>query len=156
MESQSDEYWMKRALGMARLAARRGEVPIGCVIVRDGRLLASSHDGKELFWEPTCHAEILALREAAARTGDWRVENATLFVTLEPCVMCAGALLHARVKRLVYAASNPRWGFASAGLNILNNALFNHRVEIISGICSEESAQLLRETFKSYRPKKQY
>ncbi|MBI5154265.1 nucleoside deaminase, partial [Candidatus Poribacteria bacterium] len=100
--ASEDLGWMDRALGLAQLAARRGEVPIGCVIVRDGLLLGAAHDGKELFRDPTAHAEVLALRQACARAGDWRLDGATLYVTLEPCPMCAGAMLHARIARLVY------------------------------------------------------
>lgn len=146
-----DEYWMRRALAWGRLSALRGEVPIGAVIVREGQLLAGAHDGKETFGEPTAHAEVLALREAAARQGDWRLDGATLYVTLEPCPMCAGALLQARIARLVYGASNKRWGACSNDLNILENLRFNHRVEVISGVLEEECARLLRDTFREYR-----
>lgn len=151
---QSDDYWMDRALGMARLAAARGEVPIGCVIVRDDALMASSHDGKELFWEPTAHAEILALREAAARAGDWRLDGATLYVTLEPCPMCAGAMIHARIARLVYGAANTRWGACSGTLNLLAEPRFNHRIEVSSGVRQAECASLLQETFRQWRLQK--
>ncbi len=150
-----ENYWMDRALAMARLAARRGEVPIGCVIVLDGALLASSHDGKELFDDPTAHAEILALRSAAERLGDWRLDGAEMFVTLEPCPMCAGALLHSRVKRLVYAASNPRWGACGADPNILSNPRFNHAVEVLAGVREQKSADLLKATFRQWRQEKQ-
>lgn len=150
-DSDADSVWMLRALGQARLAALRGEVPIGCVIVRGGELLGSAHDGKEIFRDPTAHAEILALREAAARTGDWRLDGATMYVTLEPCPMCAGALIHARIARLVFGPTNPRWGACSGGLNILDNPRFNHRVEVVSGVKEAECAQLLRDTFRQYR-----
>lgn len=151
MTAESDAYWMDRALGLARLAALRGEVPIGCVVVRDGELLGGGHDGKELFGEPTAHAEILALRQAARRQGDWRLDGATLYVTLEPCAMCAGALVHARIARLVYGAGNPRWGACTAGLEILQNPRFNHWVEIVTGVRAEEAGRLLRETFREWR-----
>ncbi|MDK2971044.1 MAG: haloalkane dehalogenase [Candidatus Sumerlaeota bacterium] len=150
-QPEADAFWMDRALGQARLAAGRGEVPIGCVIVRGGELLASAHDGKELFWEPTAHAEILAIRQAAARAGDWRLDGATLYVTLEPCPMCAGAMLHARIARLVYGASNPRWGACSGACNLLADTRFNHRVEIHAGVREEACAALLRETFRQWR-----
>lgn len=145
---------MDRALAMARLAARRGEVPIGCVIVRGDALLAAAHDGKELFGDPTSHAEIIAVRQAAATIGDWRIEGATMYVTLEPCPMCAGALIHSRIARLVYSAPNPRWGSCSADLNLLQNPRFNHKVEIIPGVRLQESAELLRETFQAWRTRK--
>ncbi|MBI1291713.1 tRNA-specific adenosine deaminase [bacterium] len=144
---------MRRALGWARLAADRGEVPIGAVVVRDGQLLGGAHDGKETLGDPTAHAEMLALREAAHRVGDWRLDGATLYVTLEPCPMCAGALLHARIARLVFGASNPRWGACTPGHepNIVANPRFNHRLEVYSGVLAEECAALLKEAFRRYR-----
>lgn len=152
-EILTDDYWMRRALAWARLASVRGEVPIGAVVVRDGALLGGAHDGKETLGDPTAHAEMLALREAALRAGDWRLDGATLFVTLEPCPMCAGALLHARIARLVYGASNPRWGACTVGHdpNILGNSRFNHRVEVVTGVLDAECAELLRTTFRRYR-----
>ncbi len=150
----SDDFWMRRALAVARLARDRGEVPIGCVIVRDGQLLASSHDGKEILGDPTAHAEILAMRAAARRTGDWRLDGANLYVTLEPCPMCAGAMLHARIRRLVYGASNPRWGACEApDLDILSNRRFNHQVQIVSGVLEADCGKLLRDTFRDWRGK---
>ncbi len=145
------EYWMDRALGLARLAAFRGEVPIGCLIVRNGEILGTGHDGKELFKDPTAHAEILALRAAAHRIGDWRLEGSDLYVTLEPCPMCAGALLHSRVARLIFGAGNPRWGACSGELDLIRNPRFNHRIEVIEGIRATECAELLRTTFKTWR-----
>ncbi|MDX2177246.1 MAG: tRNA adenosine(34) deaminase TadA [Candidatus Sumerlaeia bacterium] len=146
-----DERWMRRALGWARLAADRGEVPIGAVVVLGGDALAGAHDGKETLLEPTAHAEVLALREAAARHGGWRLDGATLYVTLEPCAMCAGAMVHARVARVVYGAANPRWGVESAGLEILANPRFNHRLEVVRGVLADEAAELLRGAFRRYR-----
>lgn len=148
---EDDLRWMRRALAWARLGARRGEVPIGAVIVRGGELLAGAHDGKELFLDPTAHAEVQALREASQRTGDWRLDGATLYVTLEPCAMCAGALVHARIARVVYGARNPRWGVESTGLRILDNPVFNHRLTVEEGVLAEESAELLKSTFRQYR-----
>jgi len=149
---QVDEWWMNRALAMARLGAMRGEVPIGCVIVRDGRLISASHDGKEVFQEPSAHAEMIALRRAARREGGWRLDGAWMYVTLEPCPMCAGAILHARIKRLVTGPSNPRWGACTPGvLDLLDEPRFNHRVEVVRNVLEERSASLLRETFRQYR-----
>lgn len=145
---------MSRALSWARLSARRGEVPIGALVVRDGGILGGAHDGKELFWDPTAHAEMLAIREAVRRTGDWRLDGVTLYVTLEPCPMCAGAILQSRVARLVYGAPNVRWGACSLELDLLQNPKFNHRVEVTAGVLEEECAALLRDTFRSYREKK--
>lgn len=147
----TDEYWMRRALAWARLAAARGEIPVGAILVRDGEMLGGAHDGKELFKDPSAHAEMLAMREGAARIGDWRLDGCTLFVTLEPCAMCAGALVHARVARVVYAASNPRWGVETAELNVMDNPRFNHRLVIERGLLADESAALLKETFRRYR-----
>src|SRR5690606_17902132 len=110
-----------------------------------------AHDGKEVFGDPTAHAEILSLREAAARTGDWRLDGATLYVTLEPCPMCAGAIIHSRIARVVWAAGNVRWGSCSGELNLLAVEKFNHQVETASGILAEQSAELLKATFRSYR-----
>lgn len=149
--SGEDHEWMRRALAWARLAARRGEVPVGCVVVRGGEILGGAHDGKETFRDPTAHSEVLAIREAAARTGDWRLDGATLYVTLEPCAMCAGAIVHARIARVVFAAANPRWGISAAQLPILQHPLFNHRVEVTAGVLAEDSAALLRDTFRAYR-----
>ncbi|MEQ8819269.1 MAG: nucleoside deaminase [Sumerlaeia bacterium] len=154
--TEEDSGWMDRALGWARLAARRGEVPIGAVIVSAEReLLGGAHDGKEVFLEPTAHAEILAIRQAAAATGDWRLDDACLYVTAEPCPMCAGAIVHARIARVVYAAPNPRWGCCSGELNLLAQPRFNHRPMVVSGVRQEESAALLRETFRRYRQERQ-
>ncbi len=146
-----DVHWMRRALAWARLAARRGEVPVGALVVREGEVLGGSHDGKELLLDPTAHAEVLAMREAASRLGDWRLEGTTLYVTLEPCAMCAGAMVHARIARLVYAAPNPRWGFETNGFNLLSHHAFNHHVEVVRGVLEAESAELLRTTFRRYR-----
>lgn len=145
---------MARALGWARLGARRGEVPIGAVIISDGgRLLGEAHDGKETFRDPTAHAEVLAIREASRQIGDWRLEGSTMYVTLEPCPMCAGAIIHSRIARVVYGASNVRWGCCSGDLDLLSVPKFNHQVEVVSGVLADEAAQLLKDTFRSYRLK---
>lgn len=142
---------MRRALAWARLSAAMGDVPIGAVLVKNGMLAGAAHDSKELLKDPCAHAEVLALREAGRRTGDWRLDGAALYVTLEPCPMCAGAIVQARVHTVIYGASNTRWGIESAGLNIFQNERFNHRVEVISGVLEKECAQLLRDTFRLYR-----
>lgn len=143
--------WMNRALAWGRLAAARGDVPIGAVVVRDGVMLGGAHDGKEVTRDPSAHAEMLAIREAAERIGDWRLDGASLYVTLEPCPMCAGALLQSRIARLVYGASNARWGACGADLNLLDNPRFNHKVEVVRGVLEDECAALLRDTFRLYR-----
>lgn len=143
----TDDDWMARALAMARLAADRGEVPVGAVVVRDGVLLAAAHDGKEIFKDPTAHAEVLALRRAAQVAGDWRLDGADLYVTLEPCGMCALACVHARIRRLVIGPRNPRWGACA----LLDDPRLNHRIQIVAGVREEESAALLKETFRRFR-----
>jgi len=152
--SATDEVWMRRALGLGRLAAQRGEVPIGCVVVRNGELLGSAHDSKETNWLPTGHAEILAIEEAAKRVGDWRLTDATLYVTVEPCPMCAGAIVHARIGRIVFGVPNPRWGACGSLVNIPGLDGINHKPQIESGLLAEECAELMRETFRKYRKNK--
>ncbi len=153
-ESDRDAFWMRRALAVARLARERGEVPIGCIIVLSEEVIASAHDGKEVTGDPTAHAEILAIRDAARRNGDWRLEGAQMYVTLEPCPMCAGALLHARISRLVFGASNPRWGACGQfEPRILSNPRFNHQVQVRSGVLGAECGELLRDTFRTWRVK---
>lgn len=142
---------MREALDWAEKAAAEGDVPIGAVLVRDGILLAAAHDSKELTGDPTAHAEILVLREGARAVDDWRLDGTTLYVTLEPCPMCAGALLQARVARLVFGAPNPRWGACGTEYNILQNPRFNHRVDIIGGVLAAECGELLKHTFRRYR-----
>lgn len=148
-----DDRWMGEALAIARKAATRGEVPVGAVVVRDGELLGSAHDGKEMHHDPTAHAEILAIREACRRTGDWRLDGAELFVTMEPCPMCAGALVHARIARLVFGARSPRWGACGTEVDLLQPGLWNHTVEVVGGVRAAEAAELLQETFRAYRKK---
>lgn len=150
--AEVDAWWMRRALAEARLGLERGDVPVGAVVVRNGRLLGSAHDGKELYWEPTAHAEVLAIRRAARRVADWRLDGATLYVTLEPCPMCAGALLHARLARVVYGAASPRWGaLESAPVSLLDDGRYNHRVQVTRGVCGEEAGAMLREAFRMSR-----
>ena len=147
-----DEAWMRRALGLARLAASRGEVPIGAVVVVDGAQVGWGHDEKELRNLPTAHAELLAIERAARVHGDWRLDGATLYVTLEPCPMCAGAAIHARLGRLVFGASNPRWGACGAGgLDLPAMPRFNHRIACEGGLLQAESAALLRDFFQQAR-----
>lgn len=146
-----ERYWMQRALGQARLAIQRGDVPIGAVIVRDGQLIGEGHDSKEGTHDPTAHAEIMAMRQASRLYGDWRLEGSTLYVTLEPCPMCAGAIIQARVSRLVYGAPNKRWGACGGTIDLMQPGLFNHDVEVQSGVLADECAQLLRATFRAWR-----
>ncbi len=142
---------MGAALEAARGAARHGDVPIGAVLARDGEVLAVAGNERELRGDPTAHAEILVLREAAAKLGGWRLSGCVLFVTLEPCAMCAGAVVLARVPRLIYGAPDPKAGAAGSVLDVLGEARLNHRPEVESGLLAEECATVLREFFAARR-----
>lgn len=146
-----DRAWMARALEMARAAGAAGEVPVGAVVVRNGRLLAEAHNRTVSDADPTAHAEVLALRKAAGRLGDWRVLEATLYATLEPCALCAGAVVLSRVPRLVYAAPDPKAGMAGSLEDLVRDPRLNHRVELTRGVLEAESAELLREFFRARR-----
>lgn len=142
---------MARALEMARLAGSRGEVPVGAVVVRDGALLAEGHNLTVSAADPTAHAEVTAIRRAAARQGDWRLERATLYSTLEPCALCCGAVVLARVPRVVYGAPDPKAGMAGTLGNLLQDPRLNHRVEVTPGVLAEASACLLQAFFQARR-----
>ena len=146
-----DEEWMRLALAQARQAQDEGEVPVGAVAVLDGQIVGRGYNRKEMLGDPTAHAEILALREAAERLGNWRLADVTLYCTLEPCPMCAGAMIQARVKRLVYGAPDVRFGAAGTVVNVLNIDVFNHHVEVKCGILEDESADLLQSFFRRLR-----
>ncbi len=147
----ADTLWMGRALEQARAAAVRGEVPVGAVLVKDGRLLAEAHNRTVTTADPTAHAEIVTLREGARRLGDWRLLDTTLYVTLEPCAMCAGALVLGRVPRLVYGAADPKAGMVDTLGDLLRDERLNHRAEVTAGILAEASAALLRAFFRERR-----
>jgi tRNA(adenine34) deaminase len=142
---------MRLALAEAERAAGHGDVPIGAAVVRSGELLSAAGNERELRGDPTAHAEILALRAAAARLGGWRIADATLYVTLEPCAMCAGAIVLARVPRVVFATADPKAGAAGSVLDLLAEPRLNHRPSVESGPLAEEAAALLREFFSSRR-----
>jgi tRNA(adenine34) deaminase len=146
-----ESYFMRLALREAEMARAHEDVPIGAVVVRDGELLAAAHNERELRQDPTAHAEILALREAAQALGSWRVLDATLYVTLEPCAMCAGAIVLARVPRVVYGATDPKAGACGSVLDVLGDVRLNHRPEVISGLLAPECGQLLSDFFASRR-----
>ena len=146
-----DALWMARALELARLAAVRGEVPVGAVLVRDGVQIAEGHNRTVTDSDPTAHAEVVAIRAAAARLGDWRLEDTTLYVTLEPCTQCCGAIVLARVPRVVYGASDPKAGMAGSLGNLLRDPRLNHRAEITAGILAPSAGNLLRDFFKKRR-----
>ena len=142
-----DEYFMRLALREAERALEHDDVPIGCVIVHSGEVIAAARNERELRGDPTAHAEILALREAAGRLDSWRLLDTVLYVTLEPCAMCAGAIVLARVPRVVYAADDPKAGAAGSVLDVLAEPKLNHRPEVAGGLLAEESADLLRQFF---------
>jgi len=142
---------MRLALREAEKAREHDDVPIGAVVVRDGELLAAAHNERELRQDPTAHAEILVLREAARALGSWRVLDATLYVTLEPCAMCAGAIVLARIPRVLYGATDPKAGACGSVLDVLGDARLNHRPEVISGLLAPECGQLLSDFFASRR-----
>jgi tRNA(adenine34) deaminase len=146
-----DEYFMRLALREAERALDHEDVPVGCVIARDQELVAAAPNERELRGDPTAHAEILALREASHAVGSWRLTDAVVYVTLEPCAMCAGALVLARVPRVVYGAVDPKAGAAGSVLNVLAEPRLNHRPEVAGGLLGEESAALLREFFSGRR-----
>ena len=143
--------FMPRALALARAAADAGEVPIGAVIVKDGQVIAEAHNSPRTDHDPTAHAEILAIRRAAQALGDERLTGCELWVTLEPCAMCAGAIAHARIQRLYYAASDPKGGAVEHGARVFEQEQCLHRPEVYSGIGEAEAADILREFFKERR-----
>jgi tRNA(adenine34) deaminase len=152
-DMNADAEPMGLALAEARLALAHDDVPIGAVVVRDadGEVIGQGHNERELRQDPTAHAEILALQQAAAALGSWRVLDATLYVTLEPCAMCAGAIVLARVPRVVYGCADPKAGAAGSVLDVLAEERLNHRAEVLGGVRAEECAALLREFFAARR-----
>ena len=151
MDHQQDRHWMSQALALAEAAADRGEVPVGAVLVGDGECLGEGANGPVSGHDPTAHAEILALRAAARQLGNYRLPGTTLYVTIEPCTMCFGAIIHARVARLVYGASEPRAGVCESQLQLPKQTFYNHRLTVEGGIMAQESADLLKRFFASRR-----
>ena len=147
----TDLDFIEAALSEARLAAEAGEVPIGAVVGREGKILARGQNRVIRDVDPTGHAEILAIRGAAAAVGNYRLNGCTLFVTIEPCAMCAGAMIHARLDRLVFAAADPKAGAAGSVLEVLNHPQLNHKMIVEQGLLAEESAELLRAFFRERR-----
>jgi tRNA(adenine34) deaminase len=143
--------YMRLALEAARTAALAGEVPVGAVVVLGGQLLATAHNERETGNDPTAHAEIVALRRAAAALGSWRLCDAELFVTMEPCPMCAGALVNARIARLIYGCDDPKAGAVRTLYNLLDDQRLNHRVEVVPGVLATEASDLLRSFFARLR-----
>ena len=146
-----DEYYMRLALREAEHAPDHDDVPVGAVIVKDGEVIGAGHNERELRNDPTAHAEMLALREASQAVGSWRVLDAVMYVTLEPCTMCAGAIVLARIPRIVYAAADPKAGAAGSVLNLLDVPQLNHRPQVAAGLLAQEAGELLRAFFASRR-----
>ena len=147
----SDELWMEEALRSAQRALEAGEVPVGAVVVCDGKIVGRGWNRNISDSDPTAHAEIVALREAGAAIGNHRLEQCELFATIEPCPMCAGALVHARIKRLVYGADDPKAGAVQSVMQVLNHPQLNHRMEVRSGVLAGRCAELLQSFFKDRR-----
>lgn len=147
----TDQDYMLLALDEARQAETLGEVPVGAVIVREGLVIARGHNRNILDHDPTAHAEIVVMREAAKTLGNHRVLGCTLFATIEPCAMCAGAMVHARIARLVYGAADPKAGAVQSALQVVNHPALNHRMEITSGLLQPECAELLQSFFRRKR-----
>jgi tRNA(adenine34) deaminase len=145
------EAFMRQALLAAERAAQMGEVPVGAVVVVGGEVVASAHNERETTNDPTAHAEVVALRKAAAALGSWRLTNAELYVTMEPCPMCAGALVNARLKRVLYGCDDPKAGAARTLYRLLDDARLNHRVEVVPGVLAAECGNILRTFFSRLR-----
>jgi tRNA(adenine34) deaminase len=150
-QAAPDELWMEEAIRSAHRALEAGEVPVGAIVVCNGRIIARGFNRSITDSDPTAHAEIVALREAGSALGNYRLEDCELFVTIEPCAMCAGALAHARVKRLVYGADDPRAGAVHSVLQVVNHPQSNHRMEVSGGVLAGRSAELLQSFFKNRR-----
>lgn len=152
MSEQDDVRWMEHALAQAEAAAAAGEVPVGAVLVdAEGNVLAAAHNAPIASRDATAHAEIRALRAAGERVGNYRLPGTTLYVTLEPCSMCAGAIIHARVARLVYAAADPRTGATGSAIDLIHHPAHNHRVAVTGGVLAERAATQLRDFFRARR-----
>ena len=147
----SDQHWMQTAIKLAQKAEELGEVPVGAIIIKDNDLISEGFNQPISQHDPTSHAEIMALRTAAQKLENYRLPDTTLYVTLEPCAMCAGAIIHARVERVVFGAYDPKGGAAGSVFEILGTDQLNHKVEVIGGILEEECANLLKAFFKSRR-----
>jgi tRNA(adenine34) deaminase len=151
MPQMTDESYLRAAIDEALAAERDGEVPVGAVVVFEGAIVGRGNNRVLRDSDPTAHAEIIAMRAAGQARGNYRLENCTLYVTLEPCAMCAGAILHARIKRLVYAAADPKGGACGSVLSVMNHPQLNHKVEVEAGLLAEECGALLTNFFRARR-----
>jgi tRNA(adenine34) deaminase len=149
--TDKDHEYMQMALEKARLAPALGEVPIGAVLVMDGQVLSQVHNFREVWQDPTAHAEVVAIREAAKRLGTWRLTDTTLYVTVEPCSMCAGAIIQSRISRLVFGARDPKAGACGSVFNLPDERRLNHRVQVVGGLMEQESQELMQSFFRSLR-----
>jgi tRNA(adenine34) deaminase len=151
IEPPGDEYFMREALRQALKAGKADEVPVGAVIVRAGKVIARAHNQVELLKDATAHAEMLALTQAEAAMGDWRLIDCDLYVTKEPCAMCAGALIHTRVRRVIFGCADPAAGAAGSVINLLQMPTLNHRCDIAAGVLQDECAEILKDFFRERR-----
>ncbi|HON64262.1 MAG TPA: tRNA adenosine(34) deaminase TadA [Bacilli bacterium] len=151
---KDDRYFMKQALKEAKKAISRGEVPVGCVIVKDNEIIARSYNKRDQKKDVLGHAEIGAIQKANKKLNAWILEDCTIYVTLEPCLMCAGAILQSRIKRLVYAAKEPKFGAVESVTRVLDNDAWNHKIEVTGGVLEEESSVLLKSFFQKLRMSK--
>jgi tRNA(adenine34) deaminase len=149
--NESDEFWMEEALRAAQRALDAGEVPVGAVVIHQGKIVGRGFNRNILDSDPTAHAEVVALREAGADVGNHRLSDCDLFATIEPCAMCAGAIAHARIRRLVYGADDPKAGAVHSVMHVLNHPALNHRAEIRGGVLAGRCAEILQEFFRSRR-----
>ena len=151
LRSGEDAAWMEQALEQARLGAAAGEVPVGALVIKDGEVLGRGHNRNLLENDPTAHAEIVALRQAAARLGNHRLAGCVMVATIEPCSMCAGALVHARIARLVYGAGDPKAGAAGSVIQVINHPRLNHRMEVTAGVLADQCSEILQDFFRRKR-----
>ncbi|MFC7394581.1 tRNA adenosine(34) deaminase TadA [Scopulibacillus cellulosilyticus] len=151
---ETHEFYMKKAIEEAKKAEKMGEVPIGAVIVKDNEVIASAYNLREITQQPIAHAECLAIREASRKLGTWRLTGCTLYVTLEPCPMCAGAIIQSRLDAVVFGAYDPKAGCAGTLMNLIEDERFNHRADVISGVLEDSCGQLLTSFFRKLREKR--
>jgi tRNA(adenine34) deaminase len=151
IQNQTDEQYMRMALGQAQIAEENGDVPIGAVIVHNNQIIAKAYNQREQLQDPTAHAEIVALTQAATALENWHLNDCTIYVTLEPCCMCAGALVLARISRLVYGCDDPKTGAVKSLYNIVQDKRLNHQVKVTSGVLADECSQILQEFFARRR-----
>jgi tRNA(adenine34) deaminase len=148
---EQDDKWMREALRMAEAALEHDEVPVGCLIVHDGRIVGRAHNQREMLQDPTAHAEMIAITQAAEALGSWRLTGCTLYVTLEPCAMCAGAMVLARLDRLVFGAGDPKAGAVESVFRLLEEPRLNHRIKVTAGVQREECGAILTQFFRKKR-----